>query len=300
MAEVVVGVDGSGAGALALRVALQEAALRHAELRVLHSWRTPPVAGMVPGIGYDVSDLVLEDRSAWASDLLDDAVAQARTAGGPDVAGVHVVKDVRAGDAGTDLVLASKGADLLVLGARRHGALTSALVGSATNYVLHRAQCPVLVVPANPGDGHRWRRVVVGVDGSEGSDEALRWAAAEALRHGCPLLAVHAWLLRTNPEWLGSTSTTDADYARGVEEWLTAHVDTVLGGHPDLVLEVRAVESTAAAAVIGACGPEDLLVVGTRGRSALADLLLGSVAMQCAHHARSAVTLVRAAPGSQP
>jgi nucleotide-binding universal stress UspA family protein len=297
MAEVVVGVDGSEASERALRVALREAAVLGDQVRALHSWRVLPYLG-VPGMGYDVTALELEDRSGWAEEFLTDLVGKAQ--GEMGLTDVTVIRDARAGDAGTELVRASTLADLLVLGTRRHSPFASAVVGSATNYVLHHAQCPVMVVPASTGPVGPWARVVVGVDGSDCGDSALHWAAERARANGCPLLVLHAWQLVTNPEWFGSPPVSAEKYGKQVEAWLHDHVDEMLADHGDLTIEVRAVQDYAAAGLLAATGPEDLLVIGSRGRGSFTNLLLGSVAMQCAHHARSAVAVLRAGTGPTP
>lgn len=295
MAEVVVGIDGSEASERALRVALREAAVRGDDVRALHSWRVLPYVGAVPGLGYDISPLTLEDRGGWALGFLTDLVGKAQRELG--LTDVTVVNDARAGDAGTDLVQASTLADLLVLGTRRHGAFASAVIGSATNYVLQHAQCPVMVVPAARGPIAPWTRVVVGVDGSDCGDSALRWAASRARADGCPLLVVHAWQLFTNPDWFGEQPVSAEQYGKQVESWLEDHVHEVLPDQGDLRIEVRAVQDYAAAGLLAATGPEDLLVVGSQGHGSFTNLVLGSVAMQCAHHARSAVTILRAGTG---
>jgi nucleotide-binding universal stress UspA family protein len=298
MAEVVVGVDGSEAAERALRVALREASLLGDQVRVLHSWRVLPYVGAVPGMGYDITPLELEDRSGWAGEFLTEIVDKAQR--DTELSGVTVIRDARAGDAGTDLVKASTLADLLVLGTRRHGPFASAVVGSATNYVLHHAQCPVMVVPAATGPVKAWTRVVVGVDGSDCGDSALRWAAERARANDCPLLVVHAWQLITNPDWFGSPPVSAEQYGKQVENWLHEHVGEVLPDHHDVAIELRAVQDYAAAGLLAVTGPEDLLVVGSRGRGSFTNLMLGSVAMQCAHHARSAVTVLRAGTGPTP
>jgi nucleotide-binding universal stress UspA family protein len=295
MAEIVVGVDGTEASERALRVALREASVLGDHVRALHSWRVLPYAGAVPGLGYDITPLALEDRSSWAEEFLGEVVEKAQLEMG--LGDIAVVRDARAGDAGTDLVQAAMLADLIVLGTRRHGSFASAVVGSAANYVLHHAPCPVMVVPAATGPVKAWTRVVVGVDGSDCGDSALRWAAGRARANQCPLLVVHAWQLIANPDWFGAPPASAEQYGKQVDSWLHEHVDEVLSDHHDLTVEVRAVQDFAAAALLAATGPEDLLVVGSRGRGSFTHLMLGSVAMQCAHHARSAVAVLRAGTG---
>lgn len=285
--DVVVGVDGSPASTTALRVAAREAVATGRALRAVHAWRTPTaLVGGLPGIGYSYAYAGMLDAhlgAETAKHQLDDELAEVvQSAGGQGQ--LQVIPDVREGDAGVSLVEASTLADLLVLGSRRHGAFGSAVIGSATNYVLHRAHCPVLIVPAQPGPPQPWAKVLVGVDGSECSRHALTWAADRARAHGCLLVAVHAWLF--------GTGARGADPQVEVESWLRAECESVLG--PDARgLELLVVQDYAAAALLAACEPEDLLVVGTQSGSLLHDVVVGSVAMQCAHHTRGSVVVVR-------
>ena len=79
------------------------------------------------------------------------------------------------------LVDAAKGADLLVVGPRGLGGLRELLLGSVSSACLHHACCPIAVVRGGriaPAEG-REGRIVVGVDGSEVSARALRWALVE-------------------------------------------------------------------------------------------------------------------------
>ena len=294
MAHIVVGYDGSAASEPALTTALREARRLDAELRVVTVWRTTPYVGSVPGYGYDVLP-PLDDMKDQLTLVAQEAVARARAATG--CADVPVQHDVGPGDPGTQLVAASTTADLLVLGPRRHGAVVSALVGSATNYVLHHAECPVLV--AVPDAPPAWGKVVVGVDDSDCARAALRWAAARATTAGCPLLVVHSWELLTSPDAFGAQLPDRALYAKQVEAWLHEVVDEVLG-RSSTGVEVRAVHDSAASGLLGCTQPEDLLVLGSRGRGALSALVLGSVALSCVHHARCSVAVLRTGTGPTP
>lgn len=95
------------------------------------------------------------------------------------------------------LLAASQDADLLVLGARGLGGFRSLLLGSVSEQCLHHATCPVAVVHAtgteNPDPGPE--RIVVGIDGSESAQKALRWALDAARARQAAVDAVHAWHL---------------------------------------------------------------------------------------------------------
>lgn len=135
--------------------------------------------------------------------------------------------------------------------------------------------------------------VVVGVDGSEHAKEALRWAAAYGLATGAPVRAILCWHYHTaaleapvekapapvtdkiRQEMSQTLATAVADAAVKVD------VEQVIGyGHPAQVLVEQSAEA-------------GLLVVGSRGRSAVTGLLLGSVSLHCVTNARCPVVVVR-------
>ena len=86
----------------------------------------------------------------------------------------------------------AKAADLLVVGARGMGGFRGLLLGSVSRRCAHLATVPLVIVRRMAGVQHRGR-IVVGVDGSESSAGALRWARREAAVRGCRLSVLHAW-----------------------------------------------------------------------------------------------------------
>lgn len=140
------------------------------------------------------------------------------------------------------------------------------------------------------------RRVVVGVDGSDGSSRALRWAAEEARERGAELNVVAAyprpsarltsefgsvpWLERTN--WRGDAEAT-----------LEETVRDTLGEDPGVTLKLILAEGSAAKALIDLSADADLVVVGTRGHGGFTGMLLGSVSQHVTTHAHCAVVVVR-------
>lgn len=136
---VVVGVDGSLQSNRALGFAMEEAALRGAELVAVHAWRYPVSTG--PG---DMLPLVYDrqEQAAEESLLLAEAVA-GWSERYPDVpVRRRVVRDWPA----PALVAESRAAQLLVVGARGRGGFTGLLLGSVSQAVLHHSSCPVAVV----------------------------------------------------------------------------------------------------------------------------------------------------------
>src|ERR1700738_4217701 len=126
-------------------------------------------------------------------------------------------------------------------------------------------------------------KIVVGVDGSEGSKRALRWALDEAALRGDRLEVICAW---TFPPYFGTPglvlppdAVTPADAAQMT---LTELVAQVAGPEPSVEIQTVAVEGGAARVLIDHASDASLLVVGNRGHGAVAGALLGSVRLACA------------------
>jgi nucleotide-binding universal stress UspA family protein len=142
--------------------------------------------------------------------------------------------------------------------------------------------------------------VVVGVDGSRGSSEALHWAIAEARLRNAPLRAIHAWpyLQPAVPPLLGYPYSAESvdfiveDRQQAAEQMLERATSELASVH-DIEIERVIGEGSAARVLIDAVGEDDLLVVGSRGHGGFSSLLLGSVSQQCAQHAPCPVVIVR-------
>ena len=137
------------------------------------------------------------------------------------------------------------------------------------------------------------KELVVGLDGSRDSRRALQWAAALADRAAVPLRAIEAWsypALTVVPGWSELVSPAEMD-DRTVEG-IRALVATELGEVPGFVTP-EARRGPAARAILGAVGPDTVLVLGSRGRGGFAGLLLGSVSRECIEHAQCPVVIAR-------
>jgi nucleotide-binding universal stress UspA family protein len=142
MRPVVVGIDGSPASDEALRVAIREAMLRAAHLRVVHVWHVPEglyLSGYAP----DVDLRVFEND---ARELL----AAALTRAGAEIGAVHAESVLREGPSPARALIdeaESHNAELLVVGTRGLSGLREAVLGSVSHACCRHARCPVLVVP---------------------------------------------------------------------------------------------------------------------------------------------------------
>jgi nucleotide-binding universal stress UspA family protein len=147
------------------------------------------------------------------------------------------------------------------------------------------------------------RRVVVGVDGSVGSLQALRRAVTEARMRAVPLVAVIAW---TAPGGEAAYRRTfDVQLKRlwelGAWERLAAAWDEALGGIPyDVEVRQVAVRADVGKALVRIADDEnDLLVMGAGRRNLLRRALIPSVPRYCAAHALCTVLLVPPSPLSR-
>lgn len=132
-------------------------------------------------------------------------------------------------------------------------------------------------------------RIVVGVDGSDQSKLALRWAAKLAPGLGASIHAIAVWQIPTSLEW-GAVSY-NWDLAAETEAALAKAVDDVFAERPPhLRLDVR--QGNAAQVLLALSEDATVLVVGSRGHGGFKGLLLGSVSAKCAEHAHCPVLVV--------
>ncbi len=135
-------------------------------------------------------------------------------------------------------------------------------------------------------------RIVVGVDGSESSNAALRWAIRQAELTGASVDAVTAWRF---PAAYGLAPVTDigTDFegiAKGILTEALAEVCTLA---PEVVVRPQVAEGHAADVLLRAAHGAGLLVVGSRGHGGFTSALLGSVSLYCVAHAHCPVLVLR-------
>ncbi len=136
--QVVVGVDGSEQSLSALQWAVDEARLRHGQVRVVTAWHYPPVPSTVEDNGLSDSFHAAEGIQAAALKTVDADGVQIETV---------TVRKLPA----EALLEASGDADLVAVGSRGHGRFASLLLGSVSSQVAHHASCPVLIVRPKSG-----------------------------------------------------------------------------------------------------------------------------------------------------
>jgi nucleotide-binding universal stress UspA family protein len=190
------------------------------------------------------------------------------------------------------------GADLVVVGNRGHGTLETMLLGSVSAEVVDHAPCPVLV--ARNG---RIRSILFAHDGSDSADHAALVLREWPIFRDVPVTVISVadvalpWSAGIAPgiydEVLESYNASVDEARRQHEEMAQAVADQLRDVGYKVMTEVR--EGNPAEQIVAyvKAHPIDLVVMGTRGHTGLARLLLGSVARRVLVHAPTSVLVVR-------
>lgn len=142
----------------------------------------------------------------------------------------------------------------------------------------------------------KWKRIVVGVDGSDGSRAALQWAFELAQEQGSELLLVSVWTpppTQIAHPFDSVAWGTDVDFSGAAEQALQAISQSVMGDQTDVKVQTHVASGNAAKVLIDLSQDADLLVVGSRGHGGFVGLLLGSVSQHVAAHASCPVVIIR-------
>jgi nucleotide-binding universal stress UspA family protein len=133
--------------------------------------------------------------------------------------------------------------------------------------------------------------IVVGVDGSDSSVDALRWAAAQAKLTNSALEVMATWAYPASYGWAPAWPE-DWDPQKETERALTDVVEGAIGSSPGIQVRQLVVEGHAAQVLVKASRDADLLVVGSRGHGAFTGMLLGSVSEYLATHCLCPVVIM--------
>jgi nucleotide-binding universal stress UspA family protein len=140
------------------------------------------------------------------------------------------------------------------------------------------------------------RRIVVGLDGSEGSRTALQWAVEEAVWSGATLVALTTWTALPPPiayPYAGVPAQPVGEAHVAALGALKDMLQPIRDGHPTLSVEPLAVPGDPAKILVEQSKEADLVVVGARGHGGIGDWLLGSVSQNVVQHARCSVAVIR-------
>ena len=262
---IVVGINGSAGSEAAMAWALHRAARLKLPVIGVHAvddrWMSPD---------FQYHELIRESGMELLRQVQEDAAKKQ-----PDV---EVDVQLRHGSPGSALKEMSKDASMVVIGSHhRHWADGGPMTDRALQ-VVTASDSPVAVIPQ--GQAPEGRGVVVGVDGSEESLQAVAFAASEADREGDELTALLAF--RRPARWVQSGMPASG-LAEVIEEEdrivLAESVAGLRDRYPDLAVNQRLDKDTdPAKALVEAAAGARLLVIGSRGRGGFSRLLLGSTA----------------------
>ncbi|MFE3055903.1 universal stress protein [Nocardia sp. NPDC059239] len=289
-AAVVVGADGSDGAALAVRWAADFAAARGRELQIVHGLDLAATSGAF-GPYEVVAPPILDSVRAHGRAVL----ARAELAAREQQPGLRIVTCV-SGDTGAELLIKhSASAYATVIGATGDVG-TLGHLGSTLLAVTSHAAGKVVVVRPETLHGRVIRDygpVVVGVDGSPTSEDAVEAAFAEASERGTELVAVHIWTDWTSGRYAGDSPPVDIGQLDRVEHAVLA--ERLAGWqekYPDVEVTRKLYLSGPAERLMELSQDAQLVVVGNRGRGGFLGLLLGSTAHWLVQHAHCPVMVV--------
>lgn len=212
-----------------------------------------------------------------------DSVAEAQA--------VTIDVEMRAGHPAHQIVAAAgeRGIDLIVVGSRGHSRLWGELLGHTADRVNENAPCSVLIVRSDK-EAAQYRRMLVGYDGSEGANVALKHSLALAKEIGSQVKVL--WIHEIMP------SAEPKDEAR----WAQTYFESSLREPIESAVKEYGVQvesgyrlGSAAQTLVDEAesGGFRLVVLGHRGQSGLWGKLLGGAADRVSHHAHCDVLIIR-------
>ncbi len=140
------------------------------------------------------------------------------------------------------------------------------------------------------------QRIVVGVDGSEGSKAALKWAMTQARLNGAPVEAITTWQSPVLAGYTYGWSPAPFDgesFAAVMGKLLDDTIAEVSAEmKPSRAVVARVAEGNAAQVLLDAARDAQMLVVGSRGHGTFAGIMLGSISQHCVQHAPCPVVVV--------
>jgi nucleotide-binding universal stress UspA family protein len=288
--KIVIGVDGSDCSARALDWALAEGVRRGCDVEVVAAWM-PGLAVEPIGVPTHEDPGLAEMR---AKEILEEMVESASRRA-VDGRVPTVARTLERGSAAEVLGRRAAGASLLVVGSHGFGAVAGALFGSVSEHCVRHATTPVTVIPHLRGPSPTDGRIVVGIDGSECSYAALRWAVDEAGLRDAPLVVVHTWWLPLALDSFGGTDMLKVRQhcSEDAHELMREMTDGMVGRaeRKPASVDLLAVESRPGHLLVQVGQGADLLVVGAHGRTGVRRLI-GSVSRHVLHHATGPVTIV--------
>jgi len=273
-ARIVVGYDGTPGSLAALEWAAKGASLRGAAV---------------------VATTIMDPRQSprgvsWLESHWDEVVGRAREvlARWPEV---PATIERHVGHVVPRLLESAEGGSMLVVGSHGHTAFHEMLLGSVSQSAARHAGLPVVVVrpPVNAASG----RIVVGSDGSEPSIRALGFAFAMARLTSEKVVVLRAWQpITLVADHYGYVPPASTDTIEAAQAALGLTVDDLRETYPDAPVEGEIFRGAAERGLLEAADNASLVVVGSRGYTAVGEVLMGSVGRALLHRAHCPVAVI--------
>ena len=276
---MVVGIDGSEAAAAALNWAAARTD-RFGPVRPVHSWDYPisvwAPSPFGPGVAPPAAEMAAAAKEAAekvVAELDDDVPCE------PPV--------VSHGDAGAVLVEAARDAELLVVGTRGRGPVRANVIGSVARHCADHTPVPLIIVPCPDAlvPAGQSERIVVGVDGSDSSLAALRWAVTNA-PPDAEISAISAWQTPVDGPILYGVNRFDLKALRAAAKaTVNEAADKICAelGVDESRITREIAEGDPRWVLLSRSEVSDLLVLGQRGRTGLPHFFLGSTTTALVH-----------------
>ncbi|WP_051529331.1 universal stress protein [Meiothermus cerbereus] len=287
--SLLIPLDGSLCGEKAAQVGLSLAAQLDLQVRLLYVLDNDVQVEPGPAELVSALSLVREAARTRGQGILDRAVELAHRLG------VEVKTRLESGWPEEVILQQAKDCDLVVMGTHGRGGLERCIMGSVAQAVIARSLKPVLVVnerynpPPSPEE-NIFRRLLIATDGSEWSSRAVQHGVRLASSLGAEVSLLHVVEL---PHKLAGQKTVGLPehelLGQGqavLEEALKLAAETGLAAQP-ILMQGHPVES-----ILQASQQHDLVVMGTRGRSGLDRLLLGSITERVARLSAKPVLVI--------
>lgn len=287
----VVGFDGSAESDAALAWATEHVTGRASVLQIVTAWESPLTTTARTGTPsiLEANSLVHEAAESTSTDAAETA---RRTLG--DDSTVEVEPTCVHGSASAILLDVGETASLLVVGNRGQGGFARLLLGSTSHQCATHATVPTAIVREMPEDRPDSHRIVVGVDGSDNSIAALKWAIDFASPYTD---VVVVWVWDVSPLAVGADQFFFPEASDLARTSLVELVDFHRAGanERDITLRHDFVEGSPRSTLLDAGRSAALVVVGARGHGPIGAALLGSVSSWLVHHADRPVVVVPSA-----
>ncbi len=279
--RILIATGGSPWSDAAAAYAIALAAQMRAELRVLAVLNVSGVYAMPDVLAS--SELLMESVEQQGQDMLAHTTARATDAGVPHVA------ILKWGNVAETILqtAAEEQCDLIVLGSRGLSGFKRLMLGSISNAVAAKAQCPVLVIKRLPPDTLLWRRVLVATGGSPWSDAAVDHALELARMQQLEVCLLY--VERRRPRRTDSLSSLTSD---GKSILALAEARAAVAG---VSYETKLAYGDVATTILQAATEQqcDVVVLGSRGLTGFKRLMLGSISNAVAATAPVPVLIVK-------